>query len=557
MSRLKLVAAVASLFAAAVAAPACGSDDKPTFPDDEDPITKDGFEPAPGGMRRMLATEYVRTVELLLGAQASVAAQPPVDVAQEGFDAIGNSILSLSAEPVELYERSAEAVAQAAITDKGRLAIEAPCVLDVMPSSGCYEEVATNLGRLFYRRPLEQVEIDELVDVATFAEGWANMEGVSGPAFDQGLKYELMAMLQAPSFIYIPELGGEPSSSGVRELNQYELASRLSFFLLGHGPDAELLDLAEAGGLATDEDVAALATEMLDRGDAKVALEIFYDELFRLRYLADTPKNATDFPEWSPELAEAMRQETLLLIDDVVWGEDADIRTLYNADYTFVNDQLAMHYGITPPGSGAQFEKVSWPATQNRAGYTSQGSFLAHQSGPLRNSPTKRGKFVLQFLMCRVVPPPPAEVVPELPEPPPGGATLQELLELHMEDPACASCHALTDPVGFAFEHFDTIGRFRTEDESGIPVDGSGELEFLGQWSDAKELGELLATNDEAGLCVIKNLVRGKLGHTETDGEEPAIDELGTSAAERGYSLKSVLVEVASNRLFRYVGAPR
>ena len=148
-------------------------------------------------------------------------------------------------------------------------------------------------------------------------------EGVSGPSFDQGLKYELMTLLQAPSFVYIPELGGEPSSSGVRELNQYELASRLSFFLLGRGPDAELLDTAEAGGLASDEEVAALAEEMLESGDAKVALDIFYDELFRLRYMAETPKNAADFPEWTPELAEAMRQETLLLIDDVVWGEDA------------------------------------------------------------------------------------------------------------------------------------------------------------------------------------------------------------------------------------------
>lgn len=557
MSRLKFAAAVASLFAAAVAAPACGSDDTPTFPDDDDTITKDGFEPAPGGMRRMLSTEYVRTVELLLGAQAAAAAGPPVDVAQEGFDAIGNSILSLSAEPVEFYERSAETVAQAAITDKSRLAIEAPCVLDAVPSSSCYEEVATNVGRLFFRRPLEQVEIDDLVGVATFAEGWAMDEGVDGPAFDQGLKYELMAMLQAPSFVYIPELGGEPSSSGLRELTQYELASRLSFFLLGHGPDAELLDLAEADGLATDEDVAALAEEMLDSGDAKVALDIFYDELFRLRYMAETPKNATDFPEWTPELAEAMRQETLLLIDDVVWGEDADIRTLYNADYTFVNDQLAMHYGITPPGSGAQFEKVSWPASQNRAGYTSQGSFLAHQSGPLRNSPTERGKFVLEFLMCRVVPPPPADVVTSLPEPPPGGATLQELLEQHMDDPACASCHALTDPVGFAFEHFDTIGRFRTEDEHGLPINGDGALEEIGEWSNAAELGELLATNEDAGICVIKNLVRGKLGHTETDGEQPALDELDGSAEEQGYSLKSVLVEMTSNRLFRYVGAPR
>jgi hypothetical protein len=553
------VATAFSLFAAAVAAPACGDDETPPFPDDEEEeeVTKDGFEPAPGGMRRMLATEYERTVDLLLGANAAAAAAPPTDVAREGFDAIGASFLSLSAEPVEFYERSAEAVADAAIADKGRMAIEAPCVMDASPGESCYEEVATNLGRLLYRRPLEQLEIDEIVEVATFSEAWANTEGVDGPAFDQGLKYELMTMLQAPSFIYIPELGGEPSSSGLRKLTQYELASRLSFFLLGRGPDAELLDAAEAGELAEPEQIAALAEEMLESGDAKMSVEIFYDELFRLRYLDETAKNGDDFPEWTPEIAEAMRQETLLLVDDVVWERDADIRSLYNADYTFVNDQLASYYDIPTPGAGGQFEKVDWPSEQMRAGFTSQGAFLAHQSGPLKNSPTERGKFVLQFLLCRTVPPPPADVVPNLPEPPPGGATLQELLEMHMEDPACSSCHALTDPVGFAYEHFDTIGRFRTEDENGKPIDGSGAIDGIGEWDNASDLGAILATSEEAGRCVIKNLVRGKIGHTETSGELPAIDELTIVADEQGYSLKSVLVAMTSNRLFRYVGDPR
>src|SRR4030095_5629091 len=162
----------------------------------------------------------------------------------------------------------------------------------------------------------------------------------------------------------------------------------------------------------------------------RVRSDVFYEERLRLRFLATAPKNAMTFPTWTPELAEAMRQETLLLVNDLVWERDADIRELFDADYTFVNDALAEHYDMTPPGSGAQFEKVDWPASQNRAGFTSQGSFLALQSGPLRNSPTRRGKFVLQVILCTTVLPPPNNVIPDLPEVPPGGASLQELLEM-------------------------------------------------------------------------------------------------------------------------------
>jgi hypothetical protein len=288
-------------------------------------------------------------------------------------------------------------------------------------------------------------------------------------------------------------------------------------------------------------------------------VELFYDELLRLRFLVETAKNAETFPTWTPELAAAMRQETLLLVDDLVWKKNVDIRTLFNADYTFVNKALADHYGIIFPPGGApdEFMRFIWPAKQMRAGFTSQGAFLAHQSGPLRNSPTKRGKAVLKFILCEEPLPPPDNVVPELPMPPPGGATLRELLDLHMDDPACSSCHSQTDPIGFAFESYDAIGRYRTEDESGFPLDSSGLVEGLGEWTNAAELGELLANDPRTGPCFVKGLVRGKLGHTESNGEAPAIDALAASFAESGHSMQSLLVEMAAHGLFRYVNEPR
>jgi hypothetical protein len=366
-----------------------------------------------------------------------------------------------------------------------------------------------------------------------------------------------MAMLQSPNFLYITALGQPDEASGHRKLDAYELASRLSFFFLGRTPDDALLDKAEAGELETAEQIRAVATTMLQSTEARLSVELFYDELLRLRFLADTAKNATTFPTWTPELAAAMRQETLLLVQDLVWARNADIRTLFNADYTYVNEELSLHYGVAAPGASGGFVKVSWPANQKRAGFTSQGAFLAHQSGPLRNSPTKRGKYVLKVILCEDPQPPPNNVVPELPEPPPGGATLQELLDMHKNDPACAACHAQTDPIGFAFEGFDAIGRYRTNDESGFPIDGSGAVDGVGEWKNAAELGELLANDPRTGPCFVKGLIRGKLGHTESDGESPAIDAVAASFAESGYSMQSLLVEMAAHGLFRYVNEPR
>ena len=505
-------------------------------------------------MRRILSHEYLRSVELILGANAAQAAAPPADLAQEGFDMIGATILPLSTEPIELYELAATLIAEAAIANPSTMAETAPCVSDGEATEACYEQIATNIGRLFLRRPLVQDEIDELVAVASFAEAWAADEP-SLDAFEQAVKYELMALLQSPSFIYIPEVGEADEATGHQKLTSLEIASRMSFFLLGRTPDSDLLDIAEADGLQTVDEVREAAMNLLDSDEAWPGLAVFYDELFRLRYLEDgTPKNAEIFPTWSAELGADMRTETLLFLQDVIWKNEGDMRTMFTADYTFVNDALASHYGITPPGDGDTFVKTKWPASQNRAGLISHGSLLAHQSGSLQNSPTKRGKFIMNFILCKVAPPPPDDVIPELPDEPDGGATLQELLDMHMEDTACAGCHVNTDNIGFALEHFDAIGRQRTTDENGEAIDGSGSLDWLGEWENAAELGDALSQFEDLGQCMIKNFIRGRLGHTETKGDKPAVTELSESFAADGYRLRSLLAAFTANQIFRYVG---
>jgi len=505
------------------------------------------IEPVPGGMRRLLSTEYVNSVELMLGVEAAAAADPPDDVAQGGWDAVGNAVLSLAAEPVEDYEFTGTQIAIATVANRATLAATVPCVTEGSADSSCYEAVATDLGRFAFRRDLTDDEVTALVEIAE--EGRAFGEGDWGT----GLKYELMAILQAPSFVYISEIG-EETDGEYRLLTGGELATRMSMFLLGRTPDLALLDAADAGELDTEDGIREWAEAMLASSEARVASENFFDEYLRLRFLATLPKSQDIFPAFSESLAASMRQETLLLVNDIVWQNDGDYRDLFDADYTYVDAELAALYGLPAPG-GPGFERVDWPEGQGRAGVLSQASFLSLQSGPLHNSPTKRGKFVQSTLLCTVIEPPPPGTNVELPEAMPG-ETLREQLSVHMKEPSCAACHAVTDPPGFAFEFYDAIGRYRTMDNGG-EIDASGSIEGLGEWNSAAELGTLIAESPKMSVCAVQNVIAGNLGFLVTPGIASGVLDLDAAFADADYSLQTMMVELAASPLFRYVDAPK
>jgi hypothetical protein len=510
----------------------------------------DDIEPVPGGLRRMLTHEFSRSVELLLGPEAALAAVPPADVPDQGWDAVGNTVRSIDSASVELFEATATAIADAVVANKSTLAGHVPCVVD-SPDAACFETLARDLGHLAYRRPLTDDEVASLTAIGNEGAAWEE-----GTGFDSGLKYELMAMLQAPSFIYISEVG-EEDESGFRRLTGGEMASRMSFFLLGHTPDLALLTAGENGELETEEQIRAAADAMIASDEARVAVFSFWDELHRLRYVAQTAeqKDPEVYPLLTPALAEAMRQESLLVLHDIVWQNDGDWRDLFTAGFTYVNDDLAALYGMPAPGVGGNFIKVDWPAEQGRAGILSQSAFLTVHSHHIMNSPSKRGKYVQQALLCNPIPPPPEDVEAVLPEPV-EGQTLREALIQHKEDPACASCHTPMDEVGFAFEFFDAVGQYRTLD-NGSPIVASGEIEGVGTWADAVELGEVLKNDPRTTQCLINNLLRGELGQIETPGIEPEIENLLVDFEENGFSMKSLMVEMTASPIFRYVDEPK
>ncbi len=546
--------AATSVGTALVSSTTDGSDsDDPTAGgsgDTDDTGDEPAFKPAPGGLRRLMIHQYVGSVRFLLGDAAATAAAPPEDHSLYGFDAIGAAELSLPDADVELLETSARAIALAAVAEPTALSEHVPCVLKADAGATCYTALAEDLGRLAWRRTLTPPEVAQLVAIAEQARAWDG-------EFTTGLQYELMALLQSPYFLYIVEVG-EPSADDParRDLTDTEFAARMSFFLLGRTPDAALLTTAEAGGLATTAQIEEAARSMLARPEARDTLAAFYSELLLLRDVPGVLKNPELFPQFTPALAEAMVKETLLLIDDLVWKTDSDIHALFNADYTFVNTSLAALYGVQgPPGPG--FIQTTLPAEQGRAGLLGHASFLARFAHPAETSPTRRGLFLRSRILCESVPPPPPGVDTSLPpEDPDKVQTMKERLTVHMEDPNCNSCHSLMDPIGLALENFDAIGMFRTLD-SGLPIDASGSIADLGEFAGSRALADLLASDERTAACVIKNFVRGTLGHLERSGERPVLDDLYEGFADNGFRVQELLVKLAASPIFRSVGDPK
>ncbi|HTO58722.1 MAG TPA: DUF1592 domain-containing protein, partial [Pseudomonadales bacterium] len=343
-------------------------------------------------------------------------------------------------------------------------------VFTCRPSPGlsedaCAKQILSTLVRRAYRRPGTETEVERVMAFYRAGRGEAN--------FETGIERALRSILASPKFVFRPET--DPASSpegGTYHVNDFELATRLSFFLWSSIPDDELLDVAAHGLLKQRATLEQQTLRMLRDSRAQSLVDNFASEWLELRNLRASIPDQNEFPDFDDNLRQAFRRETELLFQSVM-REDRSILDLLTADYTFVNERLAKHYGI-PNIYGSQFRRV--PVTDDaRRGLLGKGAILMVTSHPDRTSPVTRGKWVLENLIGMPPPPPPA-VVPPLPE---GAAakakTMREQMEAHRKNPPCAGCHKLMDPIGFALENFDAVGTWRTTD-AGTRIDASGEL---------------------------------------------------------------------------------
>ncbi len=510
------------------------------------PVVLAAFVPAPIQMRVLLGAEYRHSIRDILGPAAANAVTPPPDAAINGLTAIGASQLAVSTAIGLVYERNAFLGAQAALANAPQKAKLIPCTPTKANDTACFSQVLDTVGKRLFRRPLSTLE----------RATWLKVAGDAATAygtFDGGVEFLLAGLLQSPNFLYRAEQGvPNLARPGEVKLTGYELATRLSYFISGSTPSDELLAAAEAGELDAPEGVKAHAVKALKSEGASGASTDFFSEFLSQDGLSSMAKDPISFPNYRPVMAASMRDETRLFLQDTLFAKNLDLRTLFDADFTYVDVNLAPLYGLTPPASG--FARVQLPSNQPRAGLLTQTAFLALMAHPSSTSPTHRGKFVRERLLCETVSAPPDNVSTTIPaENPTMPRTLRQKLSDHFTNPGCRGCHALMDPIGFGFENFDSIGTYRATEQN-LPIDASGTLDGKA-FTDARGLGQALKSDPRVMKCLTRTLFRHAAGHVDLASEARPLAALHEAFARSGFKYQDLLVELVASDAFRFARA--
>jgi hypothetical protein len=520
-----------------------------------DKLTKEQLEKALAGeplSRRLSRTEYNNTLRDLFGVDLHAGDLLPSEGGGgEGFDNAGATLFTT---PVlmEKYIEAAELVLNTLLPatgahDKTRSANKAEAEKlegvrrklliavpgpHITPREAARRILDSFLPRAF-RRPITEKELERYL-------GLFDLAAKRGDSYEQSLKLALKGVLVSPSFLFLMET--PPNKSGIYRLDHYEMASHLSYFLWGSAPDAELMRLASQGKLHDDEVLREQIRRMLRDPRGRGLADGFAGQWLGIRPLGTTIRpDAKAFQEFDEELAAAMREETLLFFNSILY-EDRSVLEILAADYTFVNERLAALYKIDGiKGTQMRRVKLNDPV---RGGVLGQSSILAVTSFPHRTSPVLRGRWILEELLGAEVPPPPPDV-PVLKERKKDdtGETIRQKLEKHRSSPECATCHNRMDPLGFGLENLDVLGRFRTE-QNGKPIDSVGILPTGEKFNGPVELKKLLLEKRRAEF--LRNLCRKMLGYAlarEVTRAEMSVVKDCVEALEQGDFRASRLLE--------------
>jgi mono/diheme cytochrome c family protein len=504
------------------------------------------FVPAPGGMKRLTVAQYRNSIRDLLGEKIEVPALEP-DTLMSGSAAVGSGRIVISRQATEKFGLAAFKLARAAVADQAWRATWIACDATAAFDAGCAEKFLGQFGRRAWRRPLSADERTRYL---------ALIRAAGRTRLSDGLTAAVAALLQSPHFLYRIEVGvPDPQNPKRHVLTDFEMASRLSYFLWGAPPDEPLLDAAATGRLSTDEGLRAEAERMLASPKARNTVTAFFTELLRLNKLDQLSQFKEKYKQVSSTLGKSMREETLRVVEEIALDPKRDFREMFDASFTYVNPELARLYGLPVP-AGRELTRVALPATSHRRGILSHASFLAINAHSTAPSPTRRGKFIRESLLCQAIPPPPPDVSTKLPKDGEGPArTTRQKLSVHRKLSQCNGCHKAMDPMGLSYETFDGIGAYRTKEDNGLAIDASGELDGVA-FQDATGLAQLLRNNPKVGVCVARHLYRFALGHLENEGEEPLVADLAAGLERDGYRFLSLVLNVVKSRGFRYLSAP-
>ncbi len=529
--------------------PHAAAGEGPTLPPETVPATCADELPmlAPSPLVRLSRDEYRNTIADLFGEPRPEVVLP-ADEVNGLFRA--NAVAPVSRLHVETYAEAASAIALSVDVDS-----LLSCDADADPFV-CLTAFVDRFAPRVYRRPLTEAEralTDALIDAA-----------LGEAALEEATRLVVEALLQSPQFLYRIE---DVDPAGTRALSDHELASRLSYFLWDTMPDEALLAAAEAGELSDAASLEAHARRMIDSPRALPVMVDFHLSWLGLTDIESIDKDPDLFPEWDESLRASMVTETELLLTHLLRSGDGRLSTLLTTEESIVDERLAALYGaeridpaesslLTPEDAEALppgFFPARMPAGE-RAGIFTQASVLSTLAKHNQTAPVSRGAFVLERILCVELGQPPPSVMADPPEPDPS-LTAREQYRQHSEDPACSGCHQLIDPVGFSFESYDAIGRYRTVDPGGHPVDASGhialeegELAFEG----AVELAAAIGDGPEAADCFSRQWFRYALSRNEDEAEACLMDDLRGALVDSGGDIRELVIAVVRSPAFRF-----
>lgn len=501
-------------------------------------VNQKAFAPMVAHMFRLTREQVSNIVNDVFGNKVNLTKPIEADETNEVFLAEGAASVATSARGVEQYEDAAFDVATQALAQRSAIAWLAACQ-PKSESDACIAKLVADVGQRLWRRPLSDAEV----------RAYASIVGLSGSdaaARDMGMTYLLAALLQSPNFIYVAFVGEPDDATGMRRLTGYEMASRLSLFLWNSGPDAELLAAAGAGKLDEVAGITEQAARMLAHPRARAMVTKFFSESWKVSRLNEASKDPSVFPDWSPALLESYKGEFRRVLEDIVFERDADIREVLTGTKTFADAAVAKAYGITVSGSG--FVSANLRASQS--GLLTSGAVMAANAFSQRTSPTQRGVFVREQILCDEVPAPMQGVDTSLKEAD-ANLPLRERLAEHRTNPACASCHALFDPIGLAFEEFDGMGRYRST-EAGKAIKTSGTIDDE-PFSDPRGLAAFVSRQPRTATCLAKQLLTFATGGEVGEKQEGAVELVAERTTQANHSFKKLVLNLVASPAFRFI----
>ncbi len=516
-------------------------------------VVSTGLEASPevGGpavMSRLTENQYRNIISDVFGNTVTLGGRFEPDNRVDHLIAVGAGQASVTAAGLEQYDKMARTLAEQITAEKNRAQYLACAPASVtMPDDACTRQVLSRVGKLLFRRPLSEAELNEFVSAS--AEATQKVGD-----YYEGLSLGLAGLLSSPQFLFRHEVAEpDPNNPGQLRLDSYSMASRLSFFLWNTAPDPALLAAAESGALHTQRGLQAQVDRMLNSPLLEEGVRSFFTDMLEFDRFDTLAKDSTIYPKFTFAAAEDAEEQTLKTIVHHLIEKNGDYRDLFTTADTYLTPLLGSMYRLpvmAPDGLADAWVPYEYEEGAVQAGILTHASFVALHSHPGRSSPTLRGKALREVLMCQIVPDPPGDIdFTDFEDPDHSGPTVRDRLTSHSSEPMCAGCHRITDPMGLALENFDTAAGFRTT-ENGIKIDTSGSLDGK-TFSDAAGLGQALHDSPAVTSCLVSRVYAYGTGRKATKAEQ---DWLKSTVQDRfaadGYSVPQLLRRIATSEAF-------